>query len=124
MRLRVAELDRTLAAQRKLSVDDKGASAAIAKLQVQASRLQDPLGKENIDSRGAARLEASLLGLEATAKRTQDTLGKLGSGPGFFSRTSTWGGLGRTLAGLLPGVSGAAGGAAAGGGQAAGPAAA
>src|SRR6185437_15992904 len=109
MRLRVAALDRTLAAQRKLAIDDKGASASIARLQVQASRLQDTLGRENIDSRGAARLEASLLTLEATAKRTQDTLGKLGSGPGFFSRPTTCGGLGRTVAGLLPGVSGAAG---------------
>src|SRR6266702_2108319 len=64
MRNRVAELDRQLASQRKLSVDDKGASASIAKLQVQASRLQDTLGKENIGSRGAARLEAQLLALE------------------------------------------------------------
>src|SRR5262249_22135518 len=42
---------------------------------------------------------------------------------GFFKRTSTWGGLGRTLLGVLPGVASAAGGAAGGGGVAAGGAA-
>lgn len=119
MRDRVAELDKTLAAQRKLAIDDKGASASLARLQVQASRLQDTLGKENIDSRGAAALEARLLGLEVAAGRLQDKLGggRGGIGGGIFRLFSgALGGAGSGAISLGAGAGALAGGIAGGAG--------
>jgi Phage tail lysozyme len=112
---RLAALDAELAKQRELamSVDDKQATAALARLQVQASNLQRTLENQNIDLRGVASAEARLLTLDATADRLKENLAKAnaddtaaGGFAGFLAGLTTtttgggggwWGGLGAQI---------------------------
>jgi hypothetical protein len=113
---KLTELDSKVTTARVDLKGNKEAGAELDKLDVKLIRLGKKVASPNITVEGKAGALADIGAVDLA----MDRLNKKFAGGSFFKRTSTWGGLGRTLAGVLPGVSSAGGGAAGGTAQAAG----
>jgi hypothetical protein len=81
--VRLTELDRSLNRAREIGLGDASAKATLTRLQLQADKFGDKLKGMDLTIDGAAKAEAQLLGLEATADRLNR---KLSSEGNVFSR--------------------------------------
>jgi SLT domain-containing protein len=103
---RLAEVKKKVAdlAGAKVRMDTSEFRRQADLINLRMERLSKLIARPRIDMEGVAKALADMAGIDAAVGRVNAQNKRVG----FFTRTSTWGGLGKTLMGLIPGLGGAA----------------
>ena len=117
---RVEEVKRKVAdlSGAKVRMDTSEFTRQTGLISLRMERLNKLIARPRIDMEGVAKALADMAAIDAAVGRVNAQNKRVG----FFTRTSTWGGLGGMLKGMIPGLGGAGAAAGAGAAGAAGPA--